>query len=216
MNAMNSPAPLPRRPGRPRSKDGDSRERLLAAALSAFSQLGFEGAGLRAIAEAAGYDVALIFHRFGSKEGLWRAVVESVAADFQVSLRDELQPLLQGEAPLVQRVTQVVDLFVDKLLQRPEITMLIMREISDPGERRDFLVAQLLRPSCDGFAPFWAQAMAAGLLRPADPVVFHVGIFGGLAMILAFRGILPNLGAAAMDLAQLKAHIHRSLLAGAA
>jgi TetR/AcrR family transcriptional regulator len=204
-----------RRPGRPRSSEVDSREKLLAAALTAFADFGFEGASLRAIAVAAGFDVAMIFHRFGSKEGLWRAVVESVAADFQASLAHELLPLIQGDAPLVQRVTQVLDIFMDKLVQRPTITLLIMRETSVPGERRDFLVSRLLGPSCERFAPFWQEAMEAGVLRRSDPVLFHVGIFGAMAMILAFRPILPNLGAAEMDLAELKAHIHRGLLADA-
>lgn len=202
-----------RRPGRPRSSEVDSREKLLAAALTAFADFGFEGASLRAIAVAAGFDVAMIFHRFGSKEGLWRAVVESVAADFQASLAHELLPLIQGDAPLVQRVTQVLDIFIDKLVQRPTITLLIMRETSVPGERRDFLVSRLLGPSCERFAPFWQEAMEAGVLRRSDPVLFHVGIFGAMAMILAFRPILPSLGTTQMDLAELKAHIYSGLLA---
>lgn len=209
-----SPLPSsPRRPGRPRSTDVDSREKLLAAALLAFSELGFAGASLRAIALSAGFDVAMIFHHFGSKERLWLAVGESIEADFQQSLNHELVPLMEGDHPIAERVTRVLDVLVEKLIERPAITMLIMREMPVPGERRDFLVTRLLRPSCDGLAPFWLKAMEAGVLRPSDPVLFHVGIFGAIAMILAFHGVLPQLGSTEMDLAEVKAHLYRGLLA---
>lgn len=203
----------PRRPGRPRSTDVDSREKLLAAALLAFSELGFAGASLRAIALSAGFDVAMIFHHFGSKERLWLAVGESIEADFQQSLSHELVPLMEGDHPIAERVTRVLDVLVEKLIERPAITMLIMREMPVPGERRDFLVTRLLRPSCDGLVPFWLKAMEAGVLRPSDPVLFHVGIFGAIAMILAFHDVLPQLGSAEMDLAEVKAHLYRGLLA---
>lgn len=210
---MSPPSSSARRPGRPRATAVDSREKLLAAALLAFSELGFSGASLRAIAVSAGFDVAMIFHRFGSKEGLWQAVVESMADDFQQSRSHELVPLLQGDWPIAERVTRVLDVFVEKLIERPAVTMLIMREMPLPGERRDFLVSRLLRPSCDGLVPFWLEAMEAGVLRPSDPVLFHVGIFGAMAMILAFRDVLPRLGSAEMDLAEIKAHLYRGLLA---
>ncbi|WP_084513801.1 TetR/AcrR family transcriptional regulator [Azovibrio restrictus] len=209
-----SPLPSsPRRPGRPRSTDVDSREKLLAAALLAFSELGFAGASLRAIALSAGFDVAMIFHHFGSKERLWLAVGESIEADFQQSLNHELVPLMEGNHPIAERVTRVLDVLVEKLIERPAITMLIMREMPVPGERRDFLVTRLLRPSCDGLVPFWLKAMEAGVLRPSDPVLFHVGIFGAIAMVLAFHDVLPQLGSAEMDLAEVKAHLYRGLLA---
>ncbi|MCE1172691.1 MAG: TetR family transcriptional regulator [Azovibrio sp.] len=191
----------------------DSREKLLAAALLAFSELGFAGASLRAIALSAGFDVAMIFHHFGSKERLWLAVGESIEADFQQSLNHELVPLMEGDHPIAERVTRVLDVLVEKLIERPAITMLIMREMPVPGERRDFLVTRLLRPSCDGLVPFWLKAMEAGVLRPSDPVLFHVGIFGAIAMILAFHDVLPQLGSAGMDLAEVKAHLYRGPLA---
>lgn len=70
-----------RRPGRPRAgsaPDGGRREALLLAARSEFSAKGFRGASLRAIARAAGVDVALIAHYFGNKEGLYAATFELV------------------------------------------------------------------------------------------------------------------------------------------
>lgn len=49
----------------------DGRTRILAAARRLFPERGYEGTTMRAIAAAAGVDVALIGHHFGSKRALW-------------------------------------------------------------------------------------------------------------------------------------------------
>lgn len=60
-----------RRPG-----PGGTRESILAAARSHFSEAGFEGATIRGIAAGAGVDPALVPHYFGSKEGVFKAAIE--------------------------------------------------------------------------------------------------------------------------------------------
>src|SRR6266516_7965980 len=60
-----------RRPG-----NQDTREAILDAARSAFSELGFDGASIRAIATSAGVDPALVHHYFGSKEQLFLEMME--------------------------------------------------------------------------------------------------------------------------------------------
>jgi len=53
-----------------------SVSRLLDAGEEAFSALGFEGTGMKAIATAAGVSQALLHYHFGTKEALYRAVIE--------------------------------------------------------------------------------------------------------------------------------------------
>jgi len=56
-----------------RSRDAErSRRRLLAAALDEFSEKGFAGARVSAIAERAGLNKQLITYYFGGKQGLYR------------------------------------------------------------------------------------------------------------------------------------------------
>ena len=60
----------------PRRRDAEATQAaILNAARAAFSQKGFDGAGLREIAAAAGCNVALVNRYFGSKEGLFRAAM---------------------------------------------------------------------------------------------------------------------------------------------
>ncbi|WP_267890917.1 TetR/AcrR family transcriptional regulator [Streptomyces sp. AS58] len=52
---------------------------MLDAAVVAFAESGYDGVGLREIAVAAGVNSRLISHYFGSKEGLFRAVLDRVS-----------------------------------------------------------------------------------------------------------------------------------------
>ncbi|WP_402463532.1 TetR/AcrR family transcriptional regulator [Isoptericola aurantiacus] len=63
------------RTGRPSGGDGSNRERILAAARREFAAHGYRGATLRSIAAAAGFDIALIAHYFGNKDGLFAATM---------------------------------------------------------------------------------------------------------------------------------------------
>ncbi|MFZ1963081.1 MAG: TetR/AcrR family transcriptional regulator [Roseiarcus sp.] len=49
----------------------DTRQLLLEAALQCFAERGYDGAGIRMIAERAGCSLSLISHYFGSKERLY-------------------------------------------------------------------------------------------------------------------------------------------------
>jgi len=56
----------------------DTRTRLLEAGLDQFGRVGFEGANIRAIAAAAGANIAAINYHFGGKRGLYLAVANHI------------------------------------------------------------------------------------------------------------------------------------------
>ncbi|WP_345802235.1 helix-turn-helix domain-containing protein [Microbacterium sp. AZCO] len=60
-----------------------STARLLTAATAEFAERGYEGARVDRISAASGFNKALLFQRFGDKEGLYRAVLARVAQDAQ-------------------------------------------------------------------------------------------------------------------------------------
>ncbi|MDE0589980.1 TetR family transcriptional regulator [Halocynthiibacter sp. C4] len=65
-----------------RKRNADAtREDILTAAQKLFTAKGFDGAGMREIAAEAGINVALINRYYGSKHGLYKAVVATVNAD---------------------------------------------------------------------------------------------------------------------------------------
>jgi AcrR family transcriptional regulator len=78
-------APGPRRTGRPRDAAA-TRQALLDAARQLFASTGYDATTVRAIADRAGVNQALLFRYFGSKEGLFDEAV----------LGDALQLLADG------------------------------------------------------------------------------------------------------------------------
>jgi TetR/AcrR family transcriptional regulator len=54
-----------------------TRARILRSALAEFAAYGFAGARVDAIARRAGTRPAMLYHHFGSKEGLYRAVLRA-------------------------------------------------------------------------------------------------------------------------------------------
>ncbi len=66
---------------RPRKSDV-ARDRILAAARRIFSEEGYEGTTIRAIAATASINPAMVMRYYGSKEGLFAAVAN---LDFRVA-----------------------------------------------------------------------------------------------------------------------------------
>lgn len=54
-----------------------TRDRMVKAATRVFAEHGFDGASVRAIVAKAGVNQAAVNYHFGSKEGLYRAVLQS-------------------------------------------------------------------------------------------------------------------------------------------
>ncbi len=75
-----------RRPG-----GSGTRDDILEAARKLFAERGYAGATIRAIAQEAGVDGALIHHFFASKEGVFAAAIEDTFAPSEM-----LPPVLQA------------------------------------------------------------------------------------------------------------------------
>ncbi len=68
----------------PREVSEKTKQTVLKAALKVFAREGFSNAKLRDIPSLAGTTHSLIRHHFGSKEDLWKAVV-----DFGLNLQEK-------------------------------------------------------------------------------------------------------------------------------
>ena len=94
-------APPGRRRGR-RPAGQNTRDALLGAARSEFSERGYQGARVRSIATSAGVDAAMVNHWFGGKEGLFVA-----AMDLPINPEQLIAHLLDGDiADLGERIVR--------------------------------------------------------------------------------------------------------------
>lgn len=104
-----------------------TRESIIAAAVETFSRLGFSAVSTRALASAAGVNIATLSYHFGNKQGVYEAAVDHVYAE----IRDEAAKLAPqiAHAPLREQIAAVVDF----ARERRAGVRLLTREVLDHG-----------------------------------------------------------------------------------
>ncbi|HZY31528.1 MAG TPA: helix-turn-helix domain-containing protein, partial [Candidatus Methylomirabilis sp.] len=60
-----------------------TRERILRQSLQLFARKGYDATSVREICEAAGLAKPTLYHFFGSKEGVYRCLVDGSLDDFR-------------------------------------------------------------------------------------------------------------------------------------
>ena len=95
-----------------------TREAILDAAEAAFVESGYSGASIRTISAAAGVQKALAYYHFGSKEDLFRAVIERRADDNVAGLRSALEEALQVGGTKQARVEALIRAFLAPVVER--------------------------------------------------------------------------------------------------
>lgn len=119
-----------RRPGR-----SGTREAIAAAARKLFAELGYDRATIRAIAQEAGVDPALVSHYFGPKQKLFASVTELPFEPEEV-----LPGLLAGPRSLAgERLARFVVTTLADPANREASTSLLRAAASEP------LAAELVR-----------------------------------------------------------------------
>lgn len=132
--------------GRPRDGNPEeTRQEILRAAAEAFAACGFVGATTRAVAAQASVNVATLHYHFGSKEGLYRAVIGN-------SCRGTLPEVPAGTG--AETVARLVEGLFDFGSQRPTLARLALLDtLAGPGpagggepDERVRWFAETLRP----------------------------------------------------------------------
>ncbi|MEP3050992.1 MAG: TetR/AcrR family transcriptional regulator [Erythrobacter sp.] len=130
--------------GRPKGAvSSTSRDALLNAAIDAFGDRGFEGASLKQISDVAGADVALTRYYFGSKDGLWRAAIDHLAAQLTKDLQ---QTFTTEHSSNAEALKAAIRWFVDMSSRWPQISRIIVFEGNADEDRRNYVTGRLVQP----------------------------------------------------------------------
>jgi AcrR family transcriptional regulator len=167
--------------GRPKSEPGRTNDPertmadILVAATREFSEKGLAGARIDVIAEAMRTSKRMIYYYFGSKEGLYIAVLEeayrrirSVEADLQL---DDLTP--------EDALRKLVGFTVDYQLANPEFVRLVMNENIHRGEylAQSKAIQKLNVPAISEVRKLYERGVKAGVFRAGiDAVDLHMSI----------------------------------------
>lgn len=189
-----------------------TKDKIIAAARTAFYLKGFAGARMQEIADSCGINKALLHYHFTNKEVLFKAVLLNGVME----LLPNLIGMLNAPMPLRQKIESVVHFYMDYLSQNPELPRFVLNELS---QNPNFLSSAMPghKPSLEGFAAQIEQNVASGVINPTDPMQLLVDILGLCAFPFIGKPMLQfvsgmNQAEFTRFIAERKQHIHQVLI----
>jgi len=159
-------------------RSAETRTRILDAALRVFSSDGLAGARTEQIAAAAGVNKALLYYYFESKEKLYIAALEAVAA----RIRDSSMAAMKREASPGERVLRTALNHFDRVLTQRDFQSLMQQEMIrlHKGEEGavPVLVKQVFEPLMTAFRETVREGIESGELIDADPLQYPLVALG--------------------------------------
>lgn len=149
----------------------EPRERILAAAVELFAGSGYAGTGVRQIAAAAGVNVAMIHYYFGSKAGLFKAIIDHFFERLSQTLEPVLAAGAQAGLPPEQRLREAVRELVKLLMvYRQEVKVIATEFPLELPELAEYK-AQHFR---EGLFPWLYPVMMELAQRSSRPIPIEI------------------------------------------
>jgi AcrR family transcriptional regulator len=162
---------LPSRKNNPEATQAN----ILEVATAEFADKGLAGARIDLIAEATRTSKRMIYYYFGSKEGLYIAVLEHAYR----SIREIESGLHLDELEPVEALRSLVAHTVQYQLAHPEFIRLVMNENMHRGEylEQSKKIQKLNIPAIDGLRKVYERGVKAKVFRKGiDPIDLHMSI----------------------------------------
>jgi AcrR family transcriptional regulator len=152
-----------------------TRADILEVAMREFAEKGLAGARIDLIAESMRTSKRMIYYYFGSKEGLYVAVLEEAYR----RMRSIEAGLHLEDLPPEDALRKLVGFTVDYQLAHPEFIRLVMNENMHRGEylKDSKAIAELNVPAIEGLRKVLLRGEREGVFRPRiDPIDLHMSI----------------------------------------
>jgi TetR/AcrR family transcriptional regulator len=147
------------------SSDATETARALkSAGRKLFATHGFDGASVRAITHDAGANLGAITYHYGSKRGLYAAVLD----DGIRPLADRVVAAAEGPGTPLDRILMVVQAYFEHFRKNPDLPRLMLQEIS-AGRRPPDVVIDLVQRIAGTIRRLQEEGEADGSVRAADP-----------------------------------------------
>ncbi len=148
---------------------------ILSAATGIFAEKGFGGARVDDIAARAGINKRMLYHYFGDKEALYKAVLEAT----YVGIRSAEAELRLAERDPEEAMRQLTSFTWDYFIEHPEFLSLLNTENLMRGKyvRASKRIIALHSPMIALIRDTLQQGVKAGKFRPdVDPVELYISI----------------------------------------
>jgi TetR/AcrR family transcriptional regulator len=165
-----------------------SQDRILEAARGEFAQHGY-AARLQDIAERAGLTHPTLHYHFGSKERLYAAVIEQAMLDWAAMTSRAVSAAPGG----FDRVAALVDAGMEFFATHHDFVVIWRREAIEGGGRLEVAMAEHMRPFLERAVAFLEREVAAGRLRPHNPLELMQLVYGAVSTYFSDAGFRARL-----------------------
>ncbi len=163
----------------PSERSAETRQRILDAAAREFAAHGLAGARTEAIAAAAGVNKALLYYYFDSKEALYQAALEDIAA----RVRDTTMAMLMKDVSAGERILRAALSHFDRVLAQQVFQSLMQQEMIrlHKGESgvMPVIVKKVFEPVMILYRAMVREGIASGELIDTDWMQIHLASLGG-------------------------------------
>jgi AcrR family transcriptional regulator len=181
-----------------------ARKKLIEAGLKIYSAVGYEKASTRLLAAEAGVNIAAIPYYFGSKEGLYLAVIDSIIDYYRAGLGDSLtliQTALSNTNTTDEEYRTLLDHYMRQMIhfilkgspEREQISRIYTREQLDPTSAFDRLYTGFVKELHETIAALIARILQNKVSSSAAKIVAQTLLGQVTVFKSSRRAVLRNM-----------------------
>jgi AcrR family transcriptional regulator len=166
----------------------DSHAAILQAAALEFSERGFDAARVDRIAARARLNKAMIYYHFGSKDGLYLAVLRGVFGP----AGDRARAIADGPGTAEEKLDRWIAAIVDEAAARPWFPPIMLRELASGAAHLNPETLGLMNAVFAAVRDVILQGQREGAFRDADPLLAHMTIMPAVLIFFARQRVASS------------------------
>ena len=154
---------------------GNTKKRLIKAALRVFTEKGFAGASTREIVEASGVTKPTLYYYFGSKDNLYRSLLKESFERFN----KEIGRITAEYLPPRKKLLKIVSYYLNYSKTSPREIKLIMISIyRSDSAAPEVDLAEYARPGIEAIAGVIRDGMKTGAFKKGNQLQLSLQLIG--------------------------------------
>ncbi len=166
----------------------DTLASIFAAAAHEFSERGYDAAGVDRIAAAAGVNKAMLYYHFGSKRGLYLAILR----DMFGTVGQRAREIADGPGDPFQKLDAWVARIIEEAAARPWFPPIMLREVASGAPHLDPETFGLMSAIFGAVRDLLAEGQQEGVFDDVDPLMTHLTIMPPILLFLARQRVLAT------------------------
>lgn len=166
-----------------------TRADLVAAGRKLFATKGFDGTSVRALTAEAGANLGAVTYHFGSKRGLYAAVLEQGVRP----LAARVKRAASGDGTARERMLAVVEAYFDHLTEHPDLPHLMLQEVA-AGKEPPAVIVEIIQSVKETIARLQVEGVEDGSVRPGHPVLTALSVVSQPVYLTLVSPLLRSVG----------------------